>query len=316
LGISEIWTSFFLQPMLNSLLWLYSLLWHNFALSIAVFTIVIRLITLPLTIPQMTSSKKMQNLQPRLKELKKKHGDDKEAMTKAQMALYKEAGVNPMGGCLPMLVQFPIWIGLYQSIYQVMAVNPIQVLDLSQNIYLQFPTLSQMIPLNDQFLWLNLGRPDPYYILPVLVAASMFFQQKLMTTPSADPSSESMTKSMTYTMPLMFGFFSLQFSSGLSIYFIISSLVGVAIQLGINRAMGLGPGAKDATATSKSKAKGKDQKRVSTKPSSEPLPAATVVDGEIVETTQSAEGSTEKATGSKGNTQEKGKRRRARKKRR
>ena len=314
MGITEIWTSFFLQPMLNSLLWLYSILGHNFALSIAVFTIVIRLITLPLTIPQMTSSKKMQNLQPRLKELKKKHGDDKEAMTKAQMALYKEAGVNPMGGCLPMLVQFPVWIGLYQSIYQVMAVNPIQLLDLSQNIYLQFPTLSQILPLNDQFLWLNLGRPDPYYILPVLVAASMFFQQKLMTTPTADPSSESMTKSMTYTMPLMFGFFSLQFSSGLSIYFIISSLVGVAIQLGINRAMGLGPNAKPAQ--TKSKANGKDQKQVSTKPSSEPLPAATVVDGEIVETTQPVEGSTEEVTGNNGDTQKEGKRRRARKKRR
>jgi YidC/Oxa1 family membrane protein insertase len=314
LGISEIWTSFFLQPMLNSLLWLYSLLWHNFAVSIAVFTIAIRLITLPLTIPQMTSSKKMQNLQPKLKELKKKHGDDKEAMTKAQMALYKEAGVNPMGGCLPMLVQFPIWIGLYQSIYQTMAVNPTQVLNLSQNIYLKFPTLSQMIPLNDQFLWLDLGRPDPYYILPVLVAASMFFQQKLMTTPTADPSSESMTKSMTYTMPLMFGFFSLQFSSGLSIYFIISSLVGVAIQLGINKAMGLGPNAK--AAPTKSKANGKDQKQVSTEPSSEPLPAATVVDGEIVETTQLVEGSTEEATGNNGDTQKEGKRRRARKKRR
>ena len=315
MGITEIWTSFFLQPMLNSLLWLYSVLGHNFALSIAVFTIVIRLITLPLTIPQMTSSKKMQNLQPRLKELKKKHGDDKEAMTKAQMALYKQAGVNPMGGCLPMLVQFPIWIGLYQSIYQVMAVNPIQVLDLSQNIYLDFPQLSQMIPLNDQFLWLNLGRPDPYYILPVLVAASMFFQQKLMTMPTADPSSQSMTKSMTYTMPLMFGFFSLQFSSGLSIYFIISSLVGVAIQLGINRVMGLGPNAKAASV--KSKATEKDQKRISTKQSTEPVPATDVVDGEIVEITQQSEVTTQKtAKGNRDDTKEKGKRRRARKKRR
>ena len=257
MGITEIWTTFFLQPMVNSLLWLYSVLGHNFALSITVFTIIVRLITLPLTIPQMTSSKKMQELQPKLKELKKKFGDDKEALSRAQMELYKQSGVNPMGGCLPTLVQFPIWIGLYQSIYQVMAVNPIQVLHLSENIYLNFPNLSQLIPLNDRFLWLNLGRPDPYYILPVLVAASMFFQQKLMTTPGGDPSTESMTRSMNYTMPLMFGFFSLSFSSGLSIYFIVSSLVGIAIQLGLNKYMGLGPAAQPDSISSK---KDKEQK--------------------------------------------------------
>ena len=313
MGISELWTSFFLQPMLNSLLWLYSVLGHNFALSITVFTIIVRLVTLPLTIPQMTSSKKMQALQPRLKELKKKHGDDKEAMTRAQMELYKEVGVNPMGGCLPMLVQFPIWIGLYQSIYQAMAVNPIQVLGLSQNIYLNFPNLSQMIPLNDQFLWLNLGRPDPYYILPVLVAASMFFQQKLMTMPSADPSSESMTKSMTYTMPLMFGFFSLNFSSGLSIYFIMSSLVGIAIQLGINRVMGLDP--TDSSANAKSKSK--DTKRaVSEQPVKVDSPSVAVIEGETAGPAQEYRSNAPQSAPAGSNTREKGKRRRARKKKR
>lgn len=307
MGISEIWTSFFLQPMLNSLLWLYSLMGHNFALSITIFTILIRLITLPLTIPQMTSSKKMQNLQPKLKELKKKYADDKEGMTRAQMELYKEGGVNPMGGCLPTLVQFPIWIGLYQSIYQVMAVNPIQVLNLSQNIYLDFPHLSQLIPLNDQFLWLNLGRPDPLYILPVLVAVSMFFQQKLMTMPSADPSSESMTKSMTYTMPLMFGFFSLQFSSGLSIYFIVSSLVGVAIQFGLNRAMGLNSGAKSDSV------KAKDQKRLAAEADGV---SSSVAANQVLEMTRQNESPTREAVAGSSNTGEKGKKRRARKKRR
>jgi len=313
LGISELWTSFFLQPMLNSLLWLYSVLGHNFALSITVFTIIVRLVTLPLTIPQMTSSKKMQALQPKLKELKKKHGDDKEAMTRAQMDLYKEAGVNPMGGCLPMLVQFPIWIGLYQSIYQAMAVNPIQVLDLSQNIYLNFPNLSQMIPLNDQFLWLNLGRPDPYYILPVLVAASMFFQQKLMTMPSADPSSESMTKSMTYTMPLMFGFFSLNFSSGLSIYFIMSSLVGIVIQLGINKVMGMDSSNPPANEKSKSK----DTKRpVGEQPVKVDVPSVAVIESENATPAQDYGSNAPQSVPAGSNTREKGKRRRARKKKR
>lgn len=310
MGITEIWTTFFLQPMVNSLLWLYSMLGHNFALSITVFTIIIRLITLPLTIPQMTSSKKMQELQPKLRELKKKYGDDKEAMSRAQMELYKQSGVNPMGGCLPTLVQFPIWIGLYQAIYQVMAVNPIQVLHLSQNIYLDFPNLSELIPLNDRFLWLNLGRPDPYYILPVLVAASMFFQQKLMTAPGGDPSTESMTRSMNYTMPLMFGFFSLNFSSGLSIYFVVSSLVGIAIQLGLNRFMGLGPGGKLNGASSQ---KDKEQKSLMAEPESD---LSTELKEEVIEAGRQQVTLAPKPAVSGDSTMEKGKRRRARKKRR
>ena len=284
-------------PMVNALLWLYSWLGHSFALSITVFTILVRLITLPLTIPQMSSSKKMQDLQPKLKELQKKHAGDKEAMTHAQMDLYKEHGVNPLGGCLPTLVQFPIWIGLYQSIYQVMATSPLQVLNLSKSIYPVFQELSRLIPLDDRFLWLNLGRPDPYYILPVLVAVSMFFQQKLMTMPTGDPSSQSMTKSMTYTMPLMFGFFSLSFSSGLSIYFVVSSLVGIAMQYGLNKYLGLGPGSQSA-------------KTARLKPASEPLPVGATVGSSVEE----PEGDSSEAAASE--MREKGKRRRARKKKR
>lgn len=300
MGISEVWTTFFLQPMLNTLLWLYSLLGHNFALSITVFTILVRLITLPLTIPQMTSAKKMQALQPKLKEIQKKHAGDKETLSRAQMELYKQHGVNPLGGCLPTLIQFPIWIGLYQAIYQVMAINPLQVLHLSKNIYASFPSLSQLIPLDDRFLWLNLGKPDPYYILPVLVAASMYFQQKLMTTPSADPSAESMTKSMTYTMPLMFGFFSLSFASGLSIYFIVSGLVGIAIQWGLNKYM-----------ESKEPVSTEPVKAVSARTEKGDIPSTTAVESAV-----SNPGRTGDSAPAVSNPGEKGKRRRARKKKR
>lgn len=241
-----------MNGMLNILLFLYANLGHNFALSITVFTILVRLITVPLTIPQLRSSRKMAELQPKLKELQKKHAGDKEAMSRAQMELYKQYGVNPLGGCLPTLIQFPIWIGLYQAISQMMAVSPLAVWHLSKNIDLN---LSNLIPVDDRFLWLNLGRPDPYYILPILVAASMYFQQKLMSMPSADPSAESMTKSMNYTMPLMFGFFSLSFSSGLSIYFVVSGLVGIAIQFGLNKYLGLGPMPQPARAVSAERAR-------------------------------------------------------------
>jgi YidC/Oxa1 family membrane protein insertase len=232
--VSEIWTTFFFQPMLNGLLYLYSLLGHNFALSITVFTVLVRLITLPLTLPQQRSAKKMQGLKPQLDELQKKYKDDKETLTQKQMELYKQHGVNPMSGCLPMLIQFPIWIGLYQSIVQALSNSPLPLLYLSKNIYPTLPHLSSLVPLKDRFLWMTLGNPDPYYVLPVLVAVTMYLQQKLMTTPDGDPQTSSMNQTMQYTMPLMFGFFSLQFASGLSLYFIISAVVGIAIQYVLN----------------------------------------------------------------------------------
>ncbi len=134
-GITDIWTTFILQPMLNALLGLYSVLWAQFWLAIIVFTVVIRGLMTPLMLPQQRSAKKMQEIQPQLEELQKKYGKDREQMSQEQMKLYKEAGVNPMGGCLPMLVQFPIWIGLYQSIIQALGYQPLQLLGLSKNIY-------------------------------------------------------------------------------------------------------------------------------------------------------------------------------------
>ncbi|MGQ9517848.1 MAG: YidC/Oxa1 family membrane protein insertase [Anaerolineae bacterium] len=228
--MGQIWTQFFLQPMLNGLLLLYGALGQNFAAAIAVFTIIIRLITLPLSLPQQRSAKKMQELQPQLQALQKKYKDDKEKLAQAQMELYREAGVNPLGGCLPLLIQFPIWIGLYQSIAQTLAVGPLQLLNLSTNIYKSLPWLSSLVPVKNTFLWLDLGKPDPLYILPVLVVASTWFQQKVMSPPASDPQSASMNQSMQVMFPLMLGFFSLQFPSGLALYFVVSNIVGIVIQ--------------------------------------------------------------------------------------
>ncbi len=228
--MGQIWTQFFLQPMLNGLLLLYGALGQNFAAAIAVFTIIIRLITLPLSLPQQRSAKKMQELQPQLQALQKKYKDDKEKLAQAQMELYREAGVNPLGGCLPLLIQFPIWIGLYQSIAQTLAAGPLQLLNLSSNIYKSLPWLSSLVPVKNTFLWLDLGKPDPLYILPVLVVATTWFQQKVMSPPASDPQSASMNQSMQVMFPLMLGFFSLQFPSGLALYFVVSNIVGIVIQ--------------------------------------------------------------------------------------
>ena len=228
--MTEIWNMILLQPMLNALLILYGVFGQSFAAAIAVLTIVIRLITLPLTLPQQKSAKKMREIQPELQALQKKYKDDKEKLAKEQMELYKRAGVNPLGGCLPLLIQFPIWIALYQSISQALAATPLALLSLSANVYKSIPWVSSLVPLKNTFLWLDLGKPDPIYILPVLVVATTWFQQKVMTAPATDPQSQSMNQSMQVMMPLMLGFFSLQFSSGLALYFVISNLVGIVIQ--------------------------------------------------------------------------------------
>jgi YidC/Oxa1 family membrane protein insertase len=225
------WDTFILQPMLNGLLFLYQLLFHNFTLAILVFTVLIRLITYPLTYQQQKSTKKLTELQQSdsWKKMQEKYAKDKEKLAQEQMKLYQEAGANPFGACLPTLIQFPVLIGLYQAIQQAMAASPVQLFDLSRHVYPFLPSAASLIPMDSQFLWLNLGLPDQFYVLPILVAVSMYIQSKMITPPATgDQQAAQMSQSMTLTMPLMFGWISLSFPSGLSIYFVISNLIGIA----------------------------------------------------------------------------------------
>jgi YidC/Oxa1 family membrane protein insertase len=222
--------------MLNALLWLYSVLGNQFWLAIIFFTVIVRAAMTPLMLPQQRSAKKMQELQPRLQEIQKKYGKDREKLSQEQMKLYREAGVNPMGGCLPMLIQFPIWIGLYQSIIQALGFQPLQLLNLSQNIYAFMQNVWTSVPLNRYFLGMDLALTPQQlggltYSLPILVAFTSWLQTKMTTsTASTDGQAASMSQSMTLMMPLMFGFFSLNFSTGLSFYFIVSNLIGIITQ--------------------------------------------------------------------------------------
>jgi len=224
------WDTLIISPMVNSLLFLYQLLFHNFALAITVFTILIRLLTFPLTYQQQKASKKLMELQKsdEWKKIQEKHKGDREQLAQEQMKLYQRAGVNPLGGCLPTVIQFPVLIGLYQAITIVMAATPVQLLNLSQHIY-PFFKVADLIPLQNQWLWLHLGLPDPYYILPLLVVVTTWIQSKVMTpaTGSADPQAAQMSQTMAVYMPLMIGWMSLQFPSGLSVYWVISNVIGV-----------------------------------------------------------------------------------------
>jgi YidC/Oxa1 family membrane protein insertase len=238
LGITDIWTVFILRPMLNALLWLYSMLGGQFWLAIVFFTVVVRVLMTPLMLPQQRSAKKMQELQPQLQELQKKYGKDREKLAQEQMKLYREAGASPLGGCLPMLVQFPIWIGLYQSIIQALGHQPLQLLNLSKNLYPFMQSVWAEVPLNRFFLGMDLSLTPSVlggltYALPVLVAFTSWLQTKMTTTTGAvggDSQAASMNQSMTMMMPLMFGFFSLNFSTGLSFYFIVSNIIGIVTQ--------------------------------------------------------------------------------------
>ncbi len=236
------WNTFILSPMVNVLIWIYNFFFHNFGLAIIIFTILIRLVTYPLTAQQLKSQKKMQELQGSKKwqEIQKKYKDDKEKLAQEQMKIYKEMGINPLGSCLPLIIQFPIMIGLYQSITLAMASAPIQLLNLSRDIYSFIPA-SQLIPLNSKFLWMNLGLPEisspnaliiagfAVPIMTIIVVVTTYLQSKLMTPP-ANPGDQGaqMSKMMNLYMPILMGWIAYSLASGLALYFIISNVLGVA----------------------------------------------------------------------------------------
>ena len=234
-----LWTEIIMRPMINSLALLYQLLFQNFGLSIIVFTIVIRILMIPLTVRQYHQMKKMQLIQPRMKALQEKYKDKsreaKQKMSKETMALYKEIGVNPIGCLGPMFIQMPIWIGLYRAIIRTIPGTPEGLANLSTLFYGWNPGISS-VPLNSMFFGINLAdfvsaAPLPMnFFMPILVGVSMWVMQKMTTVPSTDPRQRQTNQMMLWMMPIMFGVFTFQFPSGLAIYILFSNIVGIIIQ--------------------------------------------------------------------------------------
>jgi YidC/Oxa1 family membrane protein insertase len=233
---------FIAYPLANFILLLYTFLGQNTVVAIAVLTFIINMAMLPLNLSQQRSARKMQELQPEMEKLKKKYGKDQERLSQETMKLYKEKGINPMGGCLPLLIQMPIWFGLLAAIRYCIPSTPLDLFQFSQNIYHWLPGVIGIVPLQSTFLGMDLGLPPNMaqwwsYSLPLLVGLTSWLQQKLLSpsTPSGPSSSDSppsqsemMTKQMQIMMPLMFMMFTLNYATGLSIYFIISSLIRIA----------------------------------------------------------------------------------------
>jgi YidC/Oxa1 family membrane protein insertase len=223
----EWWNAGPVALMLNSLVGISSYLGGSFGLAIIVLTIIVRSCLLPLTLRQLRSSRAMQQLQPKMAELQKKYAKDKQKLAQEQMRLYKESGVSPAGCAVPMLIQFPIWIALYQSIIRALGVTPEDLLGLSRYLW-SWPILSSTLPLNSHFLWFDLVSPN--IPVAVIVGVTMWLSQKMVTPAVTDPQQKAQGQMMLWMMPLLFGFIAMSLPSGLALYWIVSNLFSMAVQ--------------------------------------------------------------------------------------
>lgn len=200
----------FAYPLLQGLKWIHGFV-GNFGLAIILLTLVVKLMTFPLTHKSMKSMKEMQRIQPQLAKLREKYADDKEQLNREMMQLMKSNGYNPMSGCLPIFIQMPIYIALYN------------VLNNSIELYGQ-----------PFFGWIHdLSQKDPYFVTPVLLGLIMFVQQKMTPNTSTDPAQQK----MMMFMPVMFGAMMLWLPSGLTLYMLVNTLTSVVQQVVINRQM-------------------------------------------------------------------------------
>jgi len=227
---------FIIVPFTNALIFIYNILGENFGLAIIVFTVVVRLATYPFTASQLKSTKAMQDLQKTKKwqQIQKKYKNDREKLSQEQMKIYKEKGINPLGSCLPTLIQFPIIIGLYWSVTRALASTPIELLNFARGIGL--PNIAELIPLNSQFLWMDLGQPErlvldfiPFGIpvLAILVMITSYVQTKMMSPGSPDGQGAQMSSMMNIYMPLLMGYISYIYAAGLALYFVTSNVVSM-----------------------------------------------------------------------------------------
>lgn len=236
------WQTFVVWPLANILIGIDGFLagmgiLYHWGWAIIVFTFLVKLITFPLTLQQTKSMQAQKDLQPRLQELQKKYGKDREKLAAEQMKLYQEAGVNPMSGCFPLLIQMPILFGLYAAL---VAVGPM----LENAGFFWIPDLSYpqySLGLGwISVLWEqgNYQLLVAYMVLPILLIVTQFVMQKWMTpTPAGagDDSSMKMTQNMTLVMTLMFGFFTLQVPAGLTLYWVTSNVLQMIQQWAVTR---------------------------------------------------------------------------------
>ena len=226
--IGYIWDLIILNPLINVLIMLSGYLFNSFGLTIIVLTIVVNILMYPLTLKQLRASKAMQSMQAEIAEIRKKYAKDKQKAAQEQMRLMKESGAGFTGCLVPMLVQMPVWIALYQSIIRLLATAPEGLINLSQRLYTAWSAVFSQVPLESHFLWLDLAAPDMF--LAIFVGVTMWVQQKMATTPTADAQQRAQSQMMLWMLPLMFAFLCLSLPSGLALYWVTSTTIRIAMQ--------------------------------------------------------------------------------------
>ncbi|MBN1637222.1 MAG: membrane protein insertase YidC [Deltaproteobacteria bacterium] len=201
---------FIAKPMMIAMNWIYSYI-HSYGWSIILLTIFIKILLYPLTLKSFTSMKGLQKIQPLMKELQAQYKDDRQKLNQEMMKLYSEHKINPMGGCLPMVLQIPILFALYRVFLSAIELR-----------HTPFHIVGTWLP--------DLSAKDPYYIIPIVMGLSQFVQQKMTPTPG-DPTQQK----MMLMMPIVFTFIFLNFPSGLVLYWLLSNILSIIQQVYINR---------------------------------------------------------------------------------
>ena len=186
----------------------------NYGVAIIIVTFLMRIIIFPLTLKQEKSMKKMRDLQPELEKIKEKYKDNPQELQKQTAEIYRENGVNPLGGCLPLLIQMPIFVALYYAF------------------------IGDAIPADAKFLWFTLKQPDRLFmlgkfafnLLPILNVGVTFIQQKIMTSATSGQETNQQMQSMLYMMPLMMLFIFYNMPSGVTLYYLVSGALSLVQQ--------------------------------------------------------------------------------------
>ena len=205
------WFTIFAYPLLKIMNGFFTLT-NNWGVAIILLTLLVKIVTYPLTYKSAKSMREMARIQPQMQKVREKYADDKEAQNREMMSLMKTHGYNPMAGCFPMLIQMPVFFALYRVLYS------------SIELY--------RAPF---FGWIHdLSMKDPFYVTPIALTITMFVQQKMTPATAADPAQQKMMQ----IMPLIFGVMMLTLPSGLTIYMLINALTGIVQQMIVNKKLG------------------------------------------------------------------------------
>ncbi len=224
-----------LEPMINLLVVLTHALWGSFGLALIAFTILIRVATFPLTLRQLHQTRAMQQLQPRIQEIQKKYSDPKRRQEE-MLRVYREAGVNPLGCLGPMLLQLPILIGLYYAIRRTLPESPEALEALSTQLY-NWSYIQRAVPLEEHFLGLDLRAFGSEglggLVMVILVGLTTWLQSKSTVSYATDERARAQQQMMNWMLPIMFAFFALNFPTGVSLYWIVNSIVGIGFNIAV-----------------------------------------------------------------------------------